>query len=385
MTPPWKITDLEFIEGEVHIHVDFERGARFGGCEVHDTSDRKWRHLNFFKYACWIHARVPRVKGPGGKVDTVEVPWARPGSGFTMDFEALAIELFSRMPVSSAAQVLGVTDTRLWRLLRGYVSKCREETTYTQPVRVGVDETSARKGHDYVTVFVDLDAKRVLFACQGKDGSALDKFKSFLLERGLAPEKVESFASDMGPAFISGIQRVFPGATITLDRYHLVALVSRAVDVTRRAETNGQKGRKRTRWLWLKNPSNLNKGERERLKTLLDESVFPLTGKAYGLKLAFQDLFLLSQAESSLAFYEWVAMALCSGVAAMASTAFTLYKHATMILEWFKTRISTGLLEGLHSVLQAAKAKARGYRNPDNLIAMSYLLHGKLKPATHTI
>lgn len=88
LTPPWKIVDIEFIDGEVHIKVDFERGARFGGLEVHDTSERKWRHLNFFKYPCFIHARVPRVIGKDGKVATVQVPWAHAGSGFTMDFEA---------------------------------------------------------------------------------------------------------------------------------------------------------------------------------------------------------------------------------------------------------------------------------------------------------
>lgn len=384
LTPPWKITDLEFVDGEVHVHVDFEKGAKFDGDDVHDTSQREWRHLNFFKYPCYVHARVPRVKGDDGKVTTVQVPWAKPGSGFTTEFEELAVELFSSMPVSCAASILKVTDTRLWRLLRGYVKRCRDDAVFAQPRRVGVDETSARKGHDYVTVFVDLDARRVLFACPGKDGGALDQFRSFLESRGLDPRLVESFACDMGPAFISGIHRVFPDASVTLDRFHLVALVSRALDQTRRAETKGQKDRKKTRWLWLKNPSKLRADEKSRFKEILDGDVFPLTGKAYSLKLAFQDLFRQSLEESRQAFYEWVGMAFSSEVPAMVSAAVTLFNHASMVLQWFETRISTGLLEGLHSVLQATKDKARGYRNPENLIAMSYLLHGQLKPATHT-
>lgn len=98
LTPPWKIVDIEFIDGEVHIKVDFERGSKFDGLDVHNTTERKWRHLNFLKYPCYVHARVPRVKVEDGKVTTVQVPWANSGSGFMIDFAAFAIELVSQMP-----------------------------------------------------------------------------------------------------------------------------------------------------------------------------------------------------------------------------------------------------------------------------------------------
>ena len=151
LTPPWKIDDIEFIEGEVQIKVDFERGAKFDGLSVHDTSERVWRHLNFFKYPCYVHARVPRVTGEDGKVTTVQVTWAHPGSGFTSDFEAFALSLVTNMPVSPASRILGVTDTRLWRLLHCYVKRSLESLDIGQPVRIGVDETAARRAHNYIT------------------------------------------------------------------------------------------------------------------------------------------------------------------------------------------------------------------------------------------
>ena len=382
LTAPWKIVNVGLVGGELHIKVDFERGARFGGLEVHDTVTRKWRHLNFFKYPCWVHARVPRVKGADGKVTTVQVPWAHPWSGFTKDFEVFAIELVSNMPVAPASRILGVPDTRLWRLIHRSVERCRSLLDIGQPRRVGVDETAARRGHDYISVFVDLDARRVLYACQGRDSKTLHEFKTFLESKGADPRQVESFTCDMSPAFVLGINQAFPKAHITLDKYHLVALLSRAVDETRRRESTS-KTHKRTRWLWLKNPINLTAKEEARPGELLSEHAFPNTSKAYGLKLAFQDLFKLSREDSQIAFYEWIGMAMTSQVQPIIKVAVTFFNSAEKILRWFETGISNGFLEGLHSVLQATKNKARGYSNHQNLITMSYLLHGKLTGTTH--
>ncbi len=97
---PWKVSKVEFLvkEGkkELHIHIDFERGGHFpcpeDGCKdelvAYDSCEKTWRHLNFFQYKTYIHARQPRVKCPGHGVKTVSVPWARPGSGFTLLFES---------------------------------------------------------------------------------------------------------------------------------------------------------------------------------------------------------------------------------------------------------------------------------------------------------
>ena len=140
LVSPWKIVDLEFRDGQVHIQVDFDKGARFEGQPVHDTTSRRWRHLDFFKYPCFIEARVPRVKDKDGKVRTVEVPWARPGSGFTMDFEARAIALMRQMPVFAAARELRVHDTRLWRILHAHVDRGLAATDIGHPSRLAASE-----------------------------------------------------------------------------------------------------------------------------------------------------------------------------------------------------------------------------------------------------
>ena len=376
--------DLEFRDGEVHVSVDFERGARFEGCSVHDTVERTWRHLNFFKYPCFVHARVPRVKTADGSVKMVQVPWARPGSGFTMDFEMHALSLMRQMPVLAVARELKVQDTRLWRLLRFHVQVAWEAQEIGRPLRIGVDETAARRGHDYITLFVDLDAKRVLFGCEGRSAVALAQFRAFLESKGALSEKLE-FVCDMSPAFLSGIAEAFPKAKVTLDKFHLVAMLTKAVDETRKEDSRRFGALKGTRWLWLKNPSNLSERQRRELQSFLESNDFSKTARAYSFKLQFQELFFHSRRAAANIFDSWLDMALESGLKHIEHVATTFFRMREMILHWFQTRISNGILEGLHSVLQATKNKARGYKDPQNLIAMSYLLHGRLDAITHTI
>jgi transposase len=264
------------------------------------------------------------------------------------------------------------------------VKRSRKSLDIGQPVRVGVDETAARRGHNYITVFVDLDAKRVLFACQGRSSDTLKEFKDFLKAKGANPKLVLEFSSDMSPAFMGGIEKYFPHATVTLDKYHLVAMVSKAVDETRKLEMKGSNEYKRTRWFWLKNPSKLTEKEKAKLAEMLELGAFPKTGKAYGIKLAFQELFKVHKSQANLAFYEWITMAFNAKVDPITKVAVTFFNARDKILSWFQSHISNGILEGLHSVLQARKNAARGYRNTDNLITMSYLLHGKINGPTHT-
>ncbi|MGH9426098.1 MAG: ISL3 family transposase, partial [Terriglobia bacterium] len=357
---PWKIVNFEFVDGEVHIHVDFERGARFDGHSVHDTCDRVWRHLNFFKYACYIHARVPRVRGEDGKVRTVPVPWGRVGSGFTLDFEALAVRLMTQMPVKAVARELGVADTRLWRVLNSFICRSRVGLDLSKLCRVGVDETAARRGHNYITVFADLDERRTIFACEGRSSVALAQFRRFLEGHQVPNEQIREFTCDMSPAYLSGIEQAFPNARITLDKYHLVAMINRAVDFTRRDETATFRNLRKTRYLWLRNPESLSAAQKLQLRAFMLDYGFSMTANAYALRLQFQDIFHANQRVATKLFDAWLDNALESENQHIARVAESFFRLREQILNWFQTRISNGILEGFHSVIQATKNKARG-------------------------
>ena len=153
---PWKVDEVSFdpAEGHIDFYVGFQRGAHFTcpscGAEeqaVHDTLDRTWRHLNFFQYQAYLHAKVPRVHCRScGKISQVEVPWARPGSGFSQLMEALVVTLCKAMTVSEVAQLLSVGPMRIWRILDHYVEAARAQENFLQVRAVvsGRDRGTAR-------------------------------------------------------------------------------------------------------------------------------------------------------------------------------------------------------------------------------------------------
>lgn len=268
LVPPWMVAGTAFdAEAKrLDIHIDFPRGSKFAcpacgaaDCPAHDTEEMSWRHLNFFQHEAFLHARVPRVRCAKCGVKRVSVPWARPGSGFTLLFEAMTMVLVRAMPVNAVARHVSEHDTRLWRIIHHYVGKARRDVDYSDVTRVAFDETASRRGHNYVTLFVDLDRARVLFATEGKDAATVKAFADDLVQHGGDPEAVTEVCIDMSQAFIKGAAAHLPKADITFDKFHAVQIVNEAVDQVRRTE---QKDRKdllaKTRYIWLKNPENLS-------------------------------------------------------------------------------------------------------------------------------
>ena len=119
-------------------------------------------------------------------------------------------------------------DTRIWRVVEHHVHAARDQLDCTGVRRVGVDETSARRGQDDVSIFADMHARRVLFATEGRCADTVARFAADLAEHGGDPTKVTDTSSDMSTAFISGIGQHLPNATMTFDRYHLAAKLSEA-------------------------------------------------------------------------------------------------------------------------------------------------------------
>ena len=185
LVPPWMVKGCVF-DAEARrldIEIDFARGGRFpcpqcakDACPVHDTSMQEWRHLDFFQHQAFLHARTPRITCPDCGVKQIAVPWARAGSGFTLLFEALAMTLMTAMPVAAAARLMGEHDTRMWRVLHHWVEQARARADYSAVKRVCIDETAAKRGHDYVSLFVDIDQRRVLFVTEGRGADTVAEF-----------------------------------------------------------------------------------------------------------------------------------------------------------------------------------------------------------------
>jgi len=395
LSGPWRVIRTEFDAeaAQLDLHLGFERGARFacparecahGGCPVHDAVEKTWRHLDFFQHKAFLHARLPRVRCPEHGVRQVSVPWGRPGSGFSLLFEALVLSFAVAMPMAKVAEMTREHDTRIWRVVEHHVRAARDQLEGAGVTRVGMDETSARKGQDYVSIFADLDARRVVFATEGRSAETVARFAADLAEHGGDPAKVTDTSSDMSTAFISGISQHLPNARMTFDRYHLAAKLSEAIDTVRREEVATRPELKHTRWLWLKNHANLSAKQQGELHQLMRPSAQLATARARRWREDFQAFYDQHPSYASEYLRSWCYGAKRSRLQPIKDFVGLVENHWEGILAWHTNHLNNGLLEGINSLVQAAKARARGYRNKTKMITIIYLTAAKLHLPTLT-
>ena len=383
---PWFVEKVNFegdsINKELHIYLKFKRGSKFISSDgneysAHDTVERTWQHLNFFQHKCYLHSKVPRVVQKDGKTTTHQVPWARKGSGFTLLFEAYSMLLIeNEMPVNKVARIVGVYPNRLWNVFSYWISKAHKADKIEKLKSVGFDETSTRKGHNYVTTCVDLDTRRVLFVSKGKGSENINEAVEYLETKSVKAKEIKQVCIDMSPAFISGCINYLPEAAITFDKFHVVKEVRKAMDELRKLERKGNDMLKGHKYTFLKNKlSHKIQDERDLLMEL-----YPKLGEGYRLLQMFDDFWEIDdkiEAESYLAY--WCDFAIDSKIAPFKTAVNMIKAHWSGIINYIVSKINNGILEGLNSKIQLAKKRARGYRNIDNFINMIYFTCGKLK------
>jgi len=385
---PWFISEISFSEDDkrLDIYIDFNKGTHFPIDEsiekhpVYDTSLKSWRHLNFFEHECYLHCRTPRVKLPDGSTKIVTPPWAGKSNGFSLLFEAFLLQLCTQMPVLAVSRLTSVSDDKLWRMVAKYVSFARDLEDFESTTAIGIDETSRRKGHNYITIFVDLDERRTIYATEGKNSETVARFvKDFIAHNGKVKD-IKDVTCDMSKSFIKGVGTHLPNAEITFDKFHILKMINESVDDTRRNEVKSNPILKHSRYVLLKSFNNLTIKEQKKLSELSHLKRKLKSFRAMEMRNAFSDLYQIEDMEIfNLRFEEWISWAKRSQIQEMVKVAKTLEKHRSGVVRWRKTGLSNGILEGLNSLIQAAKAKARGYSTFKNLRIMAYLVTGKLE------
>ena len=381
---PWKITGIKFDASKkrLDINVDFDRGSTFldypedgRAYKAYDTIEKTWRHLNFFEHECYLIVRTPRIKPDSGGIKLIMPPWHGIVSGFTMLFEALILQMCKHTPVHQVSKILGISDRKLWHVLDCYVQKGTLQADHSDVESIGMDETSLKKGHAYITLFVDLKEKKTIHISEGKSHKTVLSFKeSFECAKGVK-DKVTDISCDMSPAFIKGVKEAFPKAHITFDKFHIIKLINEAVDSVRRSEVKTVPELRGSRFSILKNENNLTAKQKQ---TRLSLSKMDLkTMRALRMREGFQKIY---QAETYKDFKrllnEWYFWATHSRMDPIKKVAKTIKSHFDGILRWKESQINNGILEGLNSVIQAAKRKARGYKI-NHFKTMAFLLTGK--------
>jgi transposase len=367
-----------------------EESARAGTpvtCHDH-VEPMQWRHLNVFNKECMIVCALPRGRrGDDSKVYRVTPPWEGRSKHFTQEFEAFALTLMREMPVKRAGQILGESDTRMWRMLFAHVKAAHARLSFDNVVWVGGDEMNRRKGHNYLTGFADLLAKRVLFATPGKDASVWEAFAAELLRHNGHPKAIQYVAIDMSPAYIKGVSDNLGNAQVVYDKFHVIQNVVEACDRVRKVESRSNAGKRdlleRTRWMWLKNRVNWTEKEAQKWESMALERC--VTGMAYEMRLVLQGIYQWKDVgETRKLFGNW-----CAWVQAMreqtgellepmARAARMIEGHLAGILAHWTQGLTTAFMEGLNSLFSAVKRKSRGYRSVEYMTSMLYFVAGKL-------
>ncbi|MCA1843280.1 MAG: ISL3 family transposase [Actinobacteria bacterium] len=354
---------------------------------AYDRSVRQWRHLDLGASRLYLEAEIRRVDCRRcGRVRTEEVPWARSRARHTRDLDDLIACMAQRMDKTTVTRLLRVSWEAVARAVGRVVADGIDEARLEDLYRIGVDEVAYRKGHRYLTVVADHDQEgAVVWAGEGRDSDTLKRFFVLLGEERLG--KLEAISADMGAGYAKAIAEArdegFLTADLCLDPFHIIKLVNKAIDTTRRWAWNlarkagGEDAAwvKGTRWALVKDPGSLTTKQRLILRELrLSRSVLY---RAWEMKEGLRDIYRLREFGAAHQFLDrWLARACRSRIPVFVKLSKTIRKHRGEILAAIELGLSNSKLEGLNSKIRLINHRGYGHHSAAALIAMIYLCCG---------
>jgi transposase len=386
---PWGIEKAEFTEQDkaVHIYVVARKTAKYPCPECgemqprHDNEEERiWQHGDVVFFPCYVHCRRPRVKCKKcGKIHVVTPPWAREKSRYTLLFEAYAMLLAEKLPLEQARQFLRISHTSLTHIVSYWVKRRMEQVDMSDVFALCIDDTSFQRGQSYVTVVIDASKRRVIDVEEGRSAQQVWEFSTKLEAKGGDCNKITEVASDMAAPYLNGIKDCFPKAQSVIDHFHVSQLMRNAMDEVRRKEQGEavSRNRKSGKKLLMIPQGRMDERQQERLEAISKQ--YPKTGRAFRMVQALDQVYFCRNIiEAKTTFeklYSWLRR---SRLEPMKRVAQTLQLYKTEILAYFLHRLTNAVAEGINSIIQAGKRKARGFRTFNGFSTMIYLECAKL-------
>jgi transposase len=312
-----------------------------------------------------------------------QVPWAQTKSRFTRELEELAAYLSQITDRTQVHRMLGIAWATVGSMVERVVERRLDPGRLEGLRRIGIDEFSYKKRHQYVTVVVDHDRQRVVWAGPGRSAEALAPFLELLGPEGC--QAIELVTIDLSAAYSKAVREGLPKAEIVYDRFHVQRLASDALDEVRRSlvreladDPEEARAVKRTRFVLLKNPWNLTRSQRLKLSEVQQSN--QRLYRAYLLKETLaQALDYRQPWRAERALRQWLAWASRSRLRPFVQAARTIRKHFSGILAYIRTRLTNGLVEGLNAKIRVIARRAYGFHSHQALIAMVFLNCGGIQ------
>lgn len=392
-----RVTNVEFLTGAVVVTVALRRRKLVCPICGHQTSAAyearrsdvsRWRHLDLGTWRLEVRAELRRLRCPAHGVRVEAVPFARPGSGFTSDFEALVAWLATKTDKTTITRLVRIDWETVGRICARVVADELDPSRLDGLFEIGVDEVSWRKHHNYLTLVTDHRTRKVVWGAKGKDAKALDGFFDELGEERSA--QLTAVSMDMGPAFAKSVRAEghAPQAVICFDPFHVVKAMTDALEELRRdiwqqtrllPDPAVAKRFKGARWALLKNPADLTGAQANTLRSIRRNGGAMWRG--YQLKEAGRQIFAgdLDPAEAIELLDRWCARAQRSRLAPFVKAAATVRKHRDGILAAVRYGLSNGLIEGLNNKVRLIIRRAYGFHSADAALALVMLSCGPIE------
>jgi len=385
--------DGDGVEMVVSVRIFRGEESRCGVCRVrcpgYDAGHglRRWRSLDLGVVRVSVEAAAPRVSCPEHGVTTAHVPWARHDSGFTRAFEDQVAWLAAhtdRTTVSALARIA-------WRTVGRIIGRVSDEGTgrcdrFAQLKRIGIDEISYEKGQKYITIVVDHDSGRLVWARPGRDEATVHAFFDELGEERAA--QLELVSADAAIWISNVVKHRCTKARLCMDPFHVVAWATKALDEVRRALWNEvrltgkkmlAKSLKGMRWAILKNPENLTVHQQTKLSEL--ERTNRQLYRAYLLKEKLRAVFQEHPDSGPTLIDDWIAMARRSRIAPFVKLADTVSANRQTIIDALDAELSNARTESANTKIRLLIRMAFGFHSPHALISLAMLRLGGICPS----
>ena len=383
--------DLDEESETVVVHVRPRRATkrRCGRCGVrapgYDQGEgrRNWRALDLGTMECFLQADSPRVNCPEHGPTVAQVPWARHGAGHTRFFDDQVAWLVTHTAKSTVCELMRIAWRTVGSIIDRVVADGRAaHDPFSGLTRIGIDEISYKRGHKYLTVVVDHDTGRLVWAAPGRDKVTLEQFFDLLGEG--RSQLVKLVSADAAEWIATVVGERCPNATLCADAFHMVAWATKALDDVRREIWRAARRMgaptliariKGCRYALLKNPEHLNDKQQAGLARVAQ--VNKTLYRAYLLKEQFRLVFQLRGKAAVRALDDWCAWARRCRIPAFVDLYYRVVRHRESIVATLTNDgLSNALVESTNTKLRLLTRVAYGFKSTDNLIALCLLDRG---------
>lgn len=367
----FEVSKIETDESEktIEIHLDYVSKSYKDDAKdfpIYDYAPkRKWQHLNWFEYRCYLVCSLPRYVDSSGKVITIDISFAPKSKSYTHKFSQAIIEYLQAIKVqNTVAKLLQTTPYIVRSIMEDAVNKALEKRGFiTDFTNVSLDEKAYKQGHKYASILIDSDKECVLNLVEGRKEKSVKALFFELNEQEKQPQ-IEIINIDMWKPYMNAMQEIAPYAMQVHDKFHLVKKLSEAIDKTRKSEIRENPLLNKQKYTVLKNQESRNESQQRSFEEIVNANL--KTSEAWLVRENFKSVFSQNHWSDKLIIYKnWLKDASERKLKYVTEVIETFKRHQQGIENAIITNTTSGKHENMNGRIQAVLSKARGYLNFD--------------------